>query len=119
MAALTIAGQNITPKQVVCKLGGDLDADGFDRLEDEFGNYLNAGVLGLVLDLTALDSFCSSGMGAILEMASALAERGGKLVLASPRPKVQGTIEMLGLQEKLPVADNMDAARKLLAGIAV
>lgn len=118
MAKLTITGQPLTSRTAVCKLAGDLDADGFDALEEEFEKCLNAGILGLLVDASGLDSLSSAGLGALLNMARVLRERDGKLVLASLAPDVRGTIDMLGLQDAVPLADNPDAGRRLLAGIS-
>jgi anti-anti-sigma factor len=117
MAALTITGKTLTSKTVICALAGDLGASGFDPLEDEFEKYLNAGVLGIVMDLSGLDSLASSGLGAILNMSRILKERNGRLILASPKPEILGTIEMLGLQEAVPLTANLNDARKLLSGL--
>jgi Anti-anti-sigma regulatory factor (antagonist of anti-sigma factor) len=117
MAELKITSQTLTASTAVCKLEGDLDGGNFDLLEDEFNKLLESGVLGVVMDLSALESFASSGLGAIVNMAIVLRARGGKLIAASLRPGVLGTIEMLGVQEALSVADSLDAARKAIASV--
>ena len=116
MAELKITSQTLTASTAICKLEGDLDGDNFDLLEDEFNKLLESGVLGVVMDLSALESFTSSGLGAIVNMAIVLRARGGKLIAASLRPGVLGTIAMLGAQEAQSVADSPYAARKAIAG---
>ncbi len=119
MTNLTITSQPLTPATIVCALSGELDPDGFEPLGEEFDKYLHSGIRGVVLDMSGLESFTSAGLGAILNMSRALREREGRLVLACPKPEVLGTIAMLGLQDAVPIADSLDAAKKLLADIRV
>ena len=117
MPDLTVNSQTLTANTAVTKLGGEVDSLNFDRLEDEFNKLLESGVQGLVLDLSGLDSIASAGIGAILNMSIVLNGKSGKLVVASPRPKVQGTLEMLNLCEALTIVDSLDAGKKLVASI--
>lgn len=115
MAELKIQSQTLAANTVVCRLEGALDGEAFDNIEDEFNNLIESGVVGVLLDLSGLESFSSAGMGAILNLGQALAARGGKLVCAAARPGVLGTIEMLDIGEALALEDSVDAGRKAIA----
>ncbi len=117
MAEFNLGSQPLTSATAVTKMAGDLNADNFDQLEDEFNKLLESGVLGLILDLSGLDSVSSAGLGAIVNMSRVLADRKGKLVVAVPRPKIQGLLDMLGLEGALTVADSMEQARRLISSI--
>lgn len=117
MAELTVTTQTLTASTAVAKLAGEMGPHGLDALEDAFSLMLESGVKGLVLDLSGLDSVSSAGVGAFLDMASVLAGKKGKLVLAALKPKILGTLEMLRVHETLVIANNVEAARKLFAGL--
>ena len=117
MAELSVHSQAINSSTAVTKLSGEMDANNFDVLEDEFNKLLESGIAGLVLDLSGLDAASSAGIGAVLNMSHLLAARKGKLVAAAARPKVLGTLEMLGLQEALAMADTAEAAKKMVAAL--
>ena len=115
MDEFSVTSSQLFPSgSAVTKLTGEMDSSNFDLLEDEFNKLLESGIDRLVLDISAVDGLTSAGIGAILNMSSLLASRNGKLVGAAPRPKVLGTIEMLGLQDALAIAPNLDAGKKML-----
>lgn len=117
MAEFTVVSQTLTATTAITKLAGDMDNSSFDVLEDEFNKLLESGTLGVVLDISALDSVTSSGVGAILNMTHVLASRKGKLIVAAARPKILGTLEMLGLLEALNLADTADTAKKMMTSV--
>lgn len=117
MAEFSLTTQSITSTVVVTRLQGDMDDIAFDSIEDEFSKLLDSGVLGVVLDLSGLESVTSAGLGAIINMARILEFRHGRLVAAAPRPGVLGTIEMLGIQDALPLEETADAGRKAVLAV--
>lgn len=117
MAELNITSQTVSNTVALVKLAGELDSGNFDTLEDEFNKLLESGVQGIILDLSGLDAIASAGLGAIVYLSRVLATRRGKLVVASPRPKILGLLELLGLGETLTVTDSPEQARKLVSSI--
>lgn len=117
MADLEITTQTITGVTAMTKLSGDMDTGNFDLLEDEFNKLLDSGILGLVLEISGLDSLSSAGIGAILNMSRVLETRKGKLIVAAARPKIVGLIEMLDLRELVTMTDTADQARKIVSSI--
>ena len=115
MADLNVSSQTLSANAAVVKLEGALDTGNFDALEDEFSKILESGISGVVLDISGLEAFSSSGLGAIINLARILASRDGKLVVAAPRPGVEGTLELLGVRDALSIVDSVDAARKEMA----
>ena len=115
MDEFTVTSSQLFPSgSALTKLTGEMDGSNFDLLEDEFNKLLESGIDGLILDISGVDGLTSAGIGAILNMSSLLASRKGKLVVAAPRPKILGTIEMLGIQDTLTIAPNFEAAKKIL-----
>ena len=112
MAEATISSQSINAANALASLGGSLDAENFDIIEDEFNKLLESGVTGIVLDLSNLEAVSSSGLGAMLNLAQILAERDGRLVLASVKPKLEGLLEMLGIKERFTIADSIERAKQ-------
>ena len=117
MGELEIGSQTITSHTAVTTLKGEMDSGNFGLLEDEFNKLLESGVIGVVLDLSGAEGLSSAGIGAILNMSRLLGSRKGKLVLAGAKPKLAGTLEMLGLQDALQVADTAEQAKKMIASI--
>lgn len=117
MADFSISSQAITPGSAIVGLAGDIGEECFDSLEDEFSKLLDSGVSGIVLDLSGVEAVSSACIGAILDMSRLLAARDGKLVAAAAKPKILGTMELLGLQDTLTLADTVDGAKKLISNL--
>lgn len=117
MADLNIASQTISSAVALVRVAGELDSGNFDTLEDEFNTLLESGVRGIILDLAGLDATSSAGLGAFIYLTRVLTGRQGKVVITSPRPKIQGLLELLGLGEVLTIADSPEQARKLVSSL--
>jgi anti-anti-sigma factor len=115
MAELRIQSQTLTGNTVLCKIAGDVNGENFDTLEGECNTLIESGVVGVLADLTGLQSVTSAGLGALLNLGQVLSSRGGRLVCAGAGPGVLRTVEMLGIQEALTLQDTPDAGRKALA----
>ncbi len=117
MADFAITSQSIASTTALVRLSGDMTANSFALLEEEFNRVLDAGVAGMVLDLSGLDSLTSAGLGAIVNLTQLLDDRKGRAVVAAVRPKVLGLIEMLGLQEAVHLAESLDQAKRIVSSI--
>lgn len=114
---LTVVSQTITASTVVVKLSGGVDGANYPSLEDGINQMLESGVLGLVLDVTGLESISSAGLGAIVHLSTTLADRKGKLIVVVSDEKTEGLLDLLGLSETLTLAKTPEAARKALAAL--
>lgn len=117
MAELDITSQTVTGVTAIVKMTGDMDSGNFELVEDEFNKLLESGVIGVVLDVSGLDSMSSAGIGAIVNLSRILEERKGKLLVAAARPKIVGLLEMLGAQESLALIETAEQARKMIASL--
>ncbi len=117
MTEFTISSQAITGKTAAIRMAGDMTIASFASIEDEFNKVLDGGIAGILVDITGLDSMTSAGLGALVNLSQVLADRQGKAVVAGPRPKVLGLLEMLGMQEALTIVDTPEKAKKLIASI--
>lgn len=117
MADFHIEIQRVTGTSAVVKISGDMTNADFGSLEEEFNQLLASETLGVALDLSGLESISSAGLGAILNMNAILAGNNGKLLIASPRLKMIGGFELLGLQNSVEIVDKLDQAKKMIASI--
>ncbi|GEM_PF-3015754 len=117
MADFTMASQPLTHNTAIFKMGGDMTTASFAALEDEFNKILDNGILGMIVDVSALESITSSGLGAIVNLSQIMNDRNGKAVIAAPRPKILGLVELLGIQDKIVVAETLEQARKMIAAL--
>jgi Anti-anti-sigma regulatory factor (antagonist of anti-sigma factor) len=117
MAEFTASSVTLTGCTAVVSLAGDLGESDFEALEEEFNKLLESGVLGLVVDASGLESTTSAGLGAVINLSRLLAAKNGKLILAALKPKIAGTIEMLGLNDTVELADTAEHAKKIIASI--
>jgi anti-anti-sigma factor len=92
-----------------------MDETGFERLEDEFANLAEAGTSGVILDMSGLENLTAAALGAIIHFGQLLEKRGGKLVLTLLRPANEGLLEMLNVRDALNIAENAEAARKMIS----
>ncbi len=115
MAQFSVSTQTLNATSALCRAGGEVDANGFEMLEEEFGKLLGSGVTSLILELSALENMTSAALGSIVNMSRTLSARGGALVLAQLSPENGGLLDMLNLREVLTVADSPEAARKMIS----
>lgn len=90
---------------VVLTLAGELDLATAELLREQVRPLLGHGAdaCHLVVDLSDLTFLDITGVGVLLEAHRRLAERGGSLVLRSPRPMVVRMLQLLDLERALQV----------------
>ena len=71
--------------------------------ESDLLDHLEAGVLGMVLDLKEVEFINSAGLGTLVKVGMRLDRRGGRLAFACARRGTQHTITLLGLDRKMPL----------------
>jgi len=70
----------------------------------------------VILDLDNVTHLSSAGIGAILLLRQKVQDRGGRLVLARPSPRLSRLLETVNLPKLMPVVGTLDEARDALAG---
>ena len=96
-------------------LEGRLDTAGVDRVEKSFTAAVTAQDRDAAVDLAGVAFLASMGVRMIIATARAQRARGRKLVLFAPRPLVRQTLEMVALDQIIPVLADRAAAEASLA----
>lgn len=68
----------------------------------------------IVLDMDAVSYVDSSAIGWLLGVQKRFRESGGRLVMHSVQPHVKNILSLLKIEKIVPVAADLDAARKLI-----
>lgn len=97
-------------------LKGRLDTVGVDKVEKHFSAAVAATERDVAVDLGGVSFLASMGVRMIIATARAQRARGRKLVLFGALPLVQSTLEMVALDQIIPVVADREAARASLAG---
>ncbi len=95
-------------------LTGSLDVDGTSQVEVEFLARTGARGKPTLLDMEAVDSISSIGVGMLVRCAKMLREAGAPLVLLTPQPLVASVLKTTRIDEIMPIADTPQQARQLL-----
>lgn len=69
--------------------------------------------VAVILDLDNVTYINSAGLGAIFSLRKHVQSSDGKLVLARPSPTIRRLLETVNVQALVPIADDLDEARKL------
>jgi len=70
----------------VVSIAGDLDLRSCRRLREELTGLIEDGVTSVVIDLAHMDFVDSTGLDVLVGAQKRLRQRGGEVVLRSPRP---------------------------------
>ncbi len=102
------------PRYAVVSVAGEIDAGTERQFRDALASVLARGVLRVVVDLAGLVFMASAGIGVLMEVRRALADKGGLLVLAAPHGEVAQVLSMTGVGEVIPVTASVaDAVARL------
>lgn len=102
---------------LIAAIAGDVDIANAEALVDAvFTAFQTDPKPGVVLDFTAVDFMDSTGIRAILEIARHLDdEDAAGLVLLNPATPVAKLLSLAGLDDRIPVAADLDQALALLS----
>lgn len=81
----------------VVTVAGDIDITSCRRLREVLVRLIDAGVTTVVLDLAHMDFVDSTGLDVLVGAQKRLRQRGGELVLRSPRPAARRVLEITRL----------------------
>ncbi len=84
---------------------GDVDIDTGGRLREELLRLLEADVRRVVLDLAHMDFVDSTGLDILVGAQKRLRQRGGEMVLRSPRPAARKVLEITRLDTVFTIED--------------
>lgn len=104
----------LTPGVWRIDLSGFLDAAAVLRTESGFTELMPAGGQHVIVDLAGVEYCGSLGIRMLLVAAKLVRQRGGRMVLSSPRGQMRQLIETVSLGNLIPVAPDLDKAQSLL-----
>jgi anti-sigma B factor antagonist len=84
---------------------GELDVDAAPSLLAAVVEQLEAGATEVVLDLSGVSFIDSSGLGALVGCWRRVKNAGATLIMANPGEDVRMTLEITGLDQILPIAN--------------
>lgn len=99
---------------IIC---GEIDIATTGNLRDALTTALTRGP-HIEADLSAVTFMDASGIGVLLAVAKQAMDAGGTLTLRAPSRTVRRLVEILGLDEVLPVAGRLATGRILSSGLA-
>lgn len=96
-------------------LQGRLDTVGVDQVEARFRDAVLGADRDTAVDLGAVSFLASMGLRLMIATARAQRARGRQLVLFGARAQVQSTLEMVALDQIIPVLPDREQAQARLA----
>lgn len=101
-------------RTAVVRLPAEIDLTVADAVREALLSVLNAGALGLVVDMTGT-TFCdSAGITALVRAARRAAANGSTMRLAVTAPPVLRVLTLVGIDRLIDVYPDVDAARASL-----
>ena len=98
-------------------LKGRLDLEGTHAIDMKFTAMAATRKAAVLVDLREVNFIASIGMRTLMSSAKAQAKRGGKTVLCNAQPMVREALETAGLNQVIPMFDDLKSARQALAGV--
>lgn len=106
----------IDPQTLQVSLRGRLDVAGALEIDAPFTAAAVTQASRVVVDLAETSFIASIGIRTLVSSAKALAIRGGRMVLSRPVPDVRRVLETAGIDQIIPIHDDIAAATAALAG---
>ena len=106
----------LAPGALCVALRGRMDTAGVDKVETPFSAAVKGSAGDVAIDLGAVTFLASMGVRMIISAARDLRAKGRNLVLFGAQPLVQSTLEMVALDQIIPILPDRAAAQARLAG---
>lgn len=116
MLELRISASRLGRDSWAVALSGEIDAYTVDQVRLTLSSLLDEGARWVIVDLLGVGFIDSLGVAALASAASALAETGGQLVLATDDAHVLRTLELMGLTSMLEVERSLVEAVEHVVG---
>ncbi|MHC4839820.1 MAG: STAS domain-containing protein [Planctomycetota bacterium] len=98
------------PGSKIVTLGGSFDKITAPNFEKHFKNEVADDIRYLVVRLEDVKSVVEDGLDQLKTASATMVERGGKMVLVNPQPKVRVMMDMLDVTHLFEIAETLDAA---------
>ncbi len=96
-------------------LAGKLDVAGEGEIGEEFRRIVDGSDSNILVDLSEVSYLASLGIRLLFAGAKTLTAAGKKLVVIHPQPMVKETLLNSGTAKLIPIADDEQDAKRLLA----
>jgi len=93
------------------KLIGALDMTGTYSIEIEFVRQCAGDNVRVLVDLSKVNYLSSIGIPMLINTAKSVASRGGKFALLNPQQNVAEVLDIVGIQEIIPIFTNLESAK--------
>ena len=93
------------------KLIGALDMTGTYSIEVEFVRQCDGDNVQVIVDLSKVNYLSSIGIPMLINTAKAVAGRGGKLALLNPQQNVSDVLDIVGIQQIIPIYTDLETAK--------
>lgn len=97
-------------------LSGRMDIEGAGRIELPLAAMTASPRTAIVVDMAAVPFMCSMGIRVLLLTAKAVVKRGGRFALLAPDDNVRGVLSSAGIDQLIPVCDDLDQAISKVTG---
>lgn len=87
--------------QATVQVTGEVDAETAPVLEQRLSELVDGGVREIVIDMAELTFMDTSGLSTLVKTVKLLRAGEGRLRLQAPRPNIQRTLEITGLDKVL------------------
>ena len=119
MAALRQSSQNIATQKIKdnimsVSVKGTLDYVIGEELEKSIQGFIDHGIYRFVIDLADVDRISSEGIGIFTSFISTIQKKQGSMVLVQPNHQVKTALNLFGLQEFFPIAEDLSSGLKAL-----
>lgn len=94
-------------------LNGRMDVKGTQVVDQKFAFAATVHRHRVLVDMSRVEFLASIGIRTLFVAARGQHQRGGRLVLFSPQPLVRKVLETAGVDQMIPIADDLDGARRL------
>jgi anti-anti-sigma factor len=96
-------------------LAGKLDVEGEGQIGHEFRQIVDGSSSNVLVDLSQVSYLASLGIRLLFAGAKSLGASGKKMVVINPQPMVKETLLNSGTVKLIPIAEDEDHAKRLLA----
>jgi anti-anti-sigma factor len=109
---LNVTAREKRPGIFVLSPEGYLDTTTYPIMDKEVNSVLDKSPTVVILDMSGVEYISSLGVGIILRTKKLLKERGGKLFMVNPRPKIRKIFEVIYTSPDQEIFTSMEELEK-------
>jgi anti-anti-sigma factor len=111
---MELEARELEPGILGISLSGKMDAVGTQQIDLKFTALTATTKTAVLVDLSKVTLLASIGIRTLVSNARAQQRRGGSMVLYQPTGPVETVLKTTGIDEIIPIAHDMSAARRAL-----